>query len=135
MPRYTDEDVVRWYERYQQGLTLKEVAREVGAAEPTVLGAFLRRGLPRRPAVRRSAPLRPRPERPPVLPLARPPGLPDREWQVLVERRSGRTLAEVGRDLGISRQRVAQIEARALQLLGGRPLEEAQVADRVGGDG
>ena len=52
--RYTDEDVVRWYERYQQGLTLKELAREFGASEPTILGEFMRRGLPRRPAVRRS---------------------------------------------------------------------------------
>ena len=52
--RYTGDDVVRWYERYQQGLTLKELVREVGASEPTILGEFMRRGFPRRPAVRRS---------------------------------------------------------------------------------
>ena len=51
---YSDDDVVRWYERYQQGLTLKELAREFGASEPTILGEFMRRGFPRRPAVRRS---------------------------------------------------------------------------------
>ncbi len=53
-PRYTDEDVVRWYERDQQGLTPKERVREFGASEPTILGKFMRRGLPRRPAIRRS---------------------------------------------------------------------------------
>ena len=53
--RYTDEDVARWYARYQQGRTLKELVQEFGASEPTILGEFVRRGLPRRPAVRRSA--------------------------------------------------------------------------------
>ena len=112
-PRYSDEDVIRWYARYQQGLTLQEVAREVGASVPTVQGAFLRRGWERRRAMRRTAlarPLRPRPE----LPEERPAGLSDREWRVLAGRREGRSLAAIGEDLGVSRQRVAQIEARAL---------------------
>jgi hypothetical protein len=55
--RYTDEDVARWYERYQAGLTLKEIVSECGASEPTILGEFIRRGLPRRPAYRRPGPL------------------------------------------------------------------------------
>ena len=116
-PRYSDEDVVRWYARYQQGLTLAEVAREVGASVPTVQGAFLRRGWARRPPVRRTARARPRPILPAVLPGARPAGVPEREWRVLAGRRAGRTLAAIGEELGVSRQRVAQIEARALALL------------------
>ena len=131
MPRYTEEDVVRWYARYQQGLTLKEVAQEFGVSTPTVLGEFVRRGWERRPPVRRSAPVRPRPERPPVLPVAPPPGVPEREWRVLLERRAGRTLAEIGRDLGVSRQRVAQIEARALNLLAERQSNEPPGPTRV----
>ena len=53
--RYTEDDVAQWYARYQDGLTLKEVTRELKVSESTVIGAFLRRRLPRRPAVRRSA--------------------------------------------------------------------------------
>ena len=113
-PRYTDDDVALWYSSYVQGQTLAELAREFGVAEATIQGAFLRRGLPRRPPLRRSATPKPRPEIE-ALPAARPPFLSERSWRVLLARRSGRTLAEIGRDLGISRQRVAQIEERALR--------------------
>lgn len=113
MPRYTDEDAARWYARYQEGLTLAEVAKEVGVPAPTVQGAFLRRGWERRPAMRRTALARPRRPRP-ELPATRPAGLSDREWRVLAARREGLSLAEIGEELGVSRQRVAQIEARAL---------------------
>jgi transcriptional regulator with XRE-family HTH domain len=117
--RYTDEDVAQWYARYQEGLTLKEVAAEFGVAEPTVQGAFLRKRLPRRPAIRRWVALKPRPEVGP-LPARRPRSVPEREWRVLRAREAGRSLAEIGRELGVSRQRVAQIEARGWSLLAAR---------------
>ena len=120
MPRYTDEDVARWYARYQDGLTLKELAREFGVATPTIQGAFLRRRLPVRPAWRRTAGAVRRPEMPAVLPAEKPPGIAERDWRVLQARRAGRTLAAIAGELGVTRQRVAQIEARALDRLARR---------------
>ena len=130
MPRkYTDEDAARWYARYQQGLTLKEVAREFGVGAPAVLGEFLRRGLPRRPPGLPSA--QPRPARTETrrienvaLPASKPPDLLDRDWRVLLERREGRSLADIGREFGVTRQRVAQLEARALDRLARRTSAE-----------
>ena len=117
-PRYTDDDVARWYARYQQGLTLKEVAREFGVAQPTIQGAFLRRGLPRRlPHRWRSDAGEPWWVDTVALPAEKPPDVPDRHWRLLLARRAGRTQADIARDLGVTRQRVAQLEDRALALL------------------
>ena len=134
--RYTDEDVAQWYARYQDGLTLKEVAAEFGVAEPTVQGAFLRKRLDRRPALRRWAVAKPpRPDLGP-LPARRPRSVPEREWRVLRAREAGRSLADIGRDLGVSRQRVAQIEERAWALLAARrrPTPSATPTPANGGE-
>jgi hypothetical protein len=117
--RYTDEDVARWYARYREGRTLKQVSAEFGAAPVTIMGEFLRRGWPRRS----------RGWRPPgaspkwaaigeQLPTARPADVSERDWGVLLARRAGRTQAAIARELGLTPQRVAQIEAGALVRLG-----------------
>ena len=112
--RYTDEDAVRWYALYQQGLTVQQVARQVGASPPTVYGEFLRRGWPRRSRGWRPPTVSPRWAAIGELPAARPPDIPERDWRVLLARRAGRSQAAIAGELGVSSQRVAQLEARAL---------------------
>ena len=123
--RYTDEDVAAWYARYEQGLTVREVAREVGASAPTVYGEFLRRGWPRRSRGWRPPTASPRWAAVTELPAARPPDMAERDWHVLLARRAGRRQAAIARELGVSRPRVGQIEARALRRLAGPAAAEA----------
>ena len=115
--RYTDEDVAAWYARYEQGLTVREVAREVGASAPTVYGEFLRRGWPRRSRGWRPPTASPRWAAVTELPAARPPDMAERDWHVLLARRAGRSQAAIAAELGVSSQRVAQLEARGLARL------------------
>jgi DNA-binding CsgD family transcriptional regulator len=114
--RYTEEDVANWYARYQEGRSIVEVAKDFGVSPPTVHGAFLRRRLDRRPPHRRGPDIQDRPEFL-ALPASKPATLSDREWRILVGRRAGETLAAIGRELGISRQRTYQLEKRALSTL------------------
>ncbi|PYT13184.1 MAG: hypothetical protein DMG59_21205 [Acidobacteria bacterium] len=41
-----------------------------------------------------------------------------RERHVLAQRRAGRTLAQIAEELGVSKERVRQLEARAFEKLG-----------------
>lgn len=66
--------------------------------------------------------------------------LPDRQYAILVRRLSGHTLAAIGVELGLSKERIRQIESRAVATLRARllgiPLKERRVSlsrrDRLG---
>jgi hypothetical protein len=47
-------------------------------------------------------------------------GLKDRYWTILQHRSQGKTLQEVGKPFGITRERVRQIEARFQRLVGNK---------------
>ena len=133
MARYSEDQVTRWYARYQDGLTLNQVAREFGVAQPTVLGEFVRRGWPRRPKGWRPVTASPRWAAVVELPAERPPGILERDWRVLLARRGGQTQSAIARDLGVSSQRVGQLEGRALrQLAGSGPAEASRATDGQG---
>ena len=44
--------------------------------------------------------------------------LTTRERHILAQRRAGRTLARIAEELGVSKERVRQLEARAFEKLG-----------------
>lgn len=59
--------------------------------------------------------------------------LTDRERWVLSERAEGRSLTDIGNDLGLTRERVRQIEAEAMRRVGapaGRSLADAHEVER-----
>ena len=53
------------------------------------------------------------------LPVERPRQVPEREWRVLVAVVNGRSLRDVGDELGLSKERVRQLAARAHRRLEG----------------
>jgi len=52
------------------------------------------------------------------LPSERPAHMDERGWNILLWRHEGMTLEAIGETLGITRERVRQLEARALTRLG-----------------
>lgn len=55
-----------------------------------------------------------------ALPAECPPTLYQRDWDVLVMRREGKTLQEIAGLMGITRERVRQIESSATRILQGK---------------
>lgn len=64
-----------------------------------------------------------RPE--PSLPPQRPDCLTEREWDILVMRKAGMTLQQIAGGLGVTRERVRQLEAKASRSLATPPQEGA----------
>lgn len=97
-PRPTSFDHLRWQSMYRDGMTIGEIATSVGAAYYAVRRALLALGTDLHRGRRRGG-----------------PGLMDMERARAIEvalTRDDRTLAEVGQEYGISRERVRQIAVK-----------------------
>ncbi len=53
-----------------------------------------------------------------ALPHERPAEVDGRSWSILLQRREGQTQQQIGDALGLSRERVSQIEQKTLKQLG-----------------